>query len=120
MSKTLTTNANPYAAVNYGNTNLNATADTNIRGGATTVYVVTIDNTANVAKSYLQMFNNAAPTVGTTPPDAVLMVDVGVKRTFFLDFLGMPFATALSMACTTTPTGNTNPGSAVTVFALLS
>jgi hypothetical protein len=119
MSRAITQNANPFGAVLYGNTNLTATADTNVRGGSTTVYQFTVDNSANGAATYLVAYNNAAPTVATTPPDMIFLVAANSKKTFTLDFLGVPFSTALSLACVTTPMGNTSPSSAVAVYALI-
>lgn len=121
MSQSSTTNANPFGAVTYSNSNINATIVPNIRIGATTVYQVTIDNTNNAAISYLQMFDAVTATVGTTAPNMILRCAPSTKKTIFLDIAtGEPFATALSLACTTTPTGSTNPASAVTVYVLCS
>lgn len=121
MARSITNNANPFGAVLYGNTALNATADTNIRNGATTIYQITVDNSNNGgAVTYLQCWNLAAPVVGTTQADLTFIVGAGLKKTFTLDFTGTTFDTALSMACTTTPHGAVNPSSAVTVYALLS
>lgn len=120
MSQSSTTNANPFGATTYANTNINATIVPNIRVGATTVYQVTIDNTNNSAISYLQCFDATTATVGTTAPNMILPCPATTKKTYFLDFTGEPFATALSLACTTTPTGAVNPASAVTVYVLCS
>lgn len=120
MARSITQNANPFGAVLYENTALGATPDDNIRGGATTVYQICVDNSANAAATYLQMFNNAAPTVGTTPPDCQFFVPATSKKTFTFDFTGLAFGTALSMACTTTAGGSTAPNSSTIVFGLMS
>jgi hypothetical protein len=120
MARSITQNANPFAAVLYGNTNLTATVDANIRAGATIVYQIVIDNTNNGAPTYLQMFNNVAPTVGTTPPDMVLWCPGMGKRTYTLDFAGIQFGSGLSLTCTTTPAGSVNPAAAVSVYGLMS
>ena len=97
---------------------LGGTADNDIRNGATTVYVVSVDNSANAAASYVKLYNNAAPTVGTTAPDIILMCPSSVKREFWVGGgLGISFGTACSMACVTTggTAGTTSPSSSVIV-----
>lgn len=49
-------------------------------------------------------------TLGTTPPTRVVGVPAGGALTF--DFDQTAFATASSVAATTTPTGSTAPGTA--------
>jgi hypothetical protein len=112
-------NANPFANDLWVNTNQTATPSNNIRAAATTVYLVTVDNTNNSAATFLQLFNNVAPTVGTSAPDVSLLVAGTTKKTFLLDLSGIPFGTGLSVACSTTAGGNTNPSSNVTVYIYL-
>jgi len=59
------------------------------------------------ALRYLQMFNAASGdvTLGTTTPDFVLQLNPNSTNTF--DFGGMKFDTAITLAVTTTATGNT-------------
>jgi hypothetical protein len=119
MSRSITQNANPFGAVLYENTALGATPDDNIRGGATTVYQVCVDNTANSAATYLNAWNNANPTVGSTPPDFSFLIPATSKKTITLDFTGILFGTALSLACTTTAGGSTAPNSNTIVYGLM-
>lgn len=79
----------------------NASSNNNVRGGATTVYLIRVDNSSNPSQIvYLLLYNNAAPTVGSTPPDAIIKVAGGaILETLWL--VGVPFGTALSFACTT-------------------
>lgn len=119
MSRSITTLPNPLGSVIYENTNLGITVDANIRSGPTRVYQVTVDNTLNVAASYLAMFNAVTATLGSTVPDMILYVPAAVKANFTLDFAGINFATALSLACTTLPNGTVAPASAVSVAALM-
>lgn len=121
MARSTTQNANPFAAVLFTDTNLTATADQNIRSGATTLYQVKIDNSANSSIVYLQLFDNASPTVGTTAPNMVLPCPASTSKTYVIDLSnGYPFVTALSLACTTLPTGAVSPASAVIVSLLCS
>lgn len=120
MTVSTIANANPFANDLWVNTNQTATPSNNIRAGATTAYLITVDNTANSAATYLQLLANVSPTIGTTPPDMVILVAGTTKKTFLLDLSGVPFSPGLSVACTTTPNGNTSPSSAVTVYLYLS
>lgn len=79
----------------------NASPNADVRGGASTVYLLRVDNSANASQDvYLLMYDNAAPTVGTTPPDVIIVVEGGsVLETVWLT--GITFEVALSFACTT-------------------
>ncbi len=72
---------------------------------------------SNTADAFIQLFNAASGdvTVGTTTPDYVLLVpgEGGVTEDFPVD--GLFFSTALTYACTTTPTGNGDPTTGLTV-----
>lgn len=98
----------------------NATAENDVNSGASTLYGVRVDNSANSAASFLKLYNNAAPTVGTTVPDFVLRVNAG-KTKHVLIPKGISFATAISEACVTAggTGGTTNPTSAVIVDLLV-
>ena len=77
---------------------------------------ITVDNTANGSASYVKLWNNASPTVGTTAPDICLLCPASVKRTYMFPE-GITFGTAMTIACVTTAgtAGTTNPTSAVNV-----
>lgn len=101
----------------YRDTDADGTPENNISGAASTVYQIVVDNTANAAQAvFLKLYNNAAPTVGTTAPDVILRVAGGVSRSIFI-LQGLAFATALSFACVTAggTGGTTNPTSDVIV-----
>ena len=72
---------------------------------------------------FVQVFDNASPTVGTTPPDWVLEVPSGNGDDVWgvYDEL-MPgpvkFSNAIKLAATTTPTGSTAPDTGLVVCAL--
>ena len=93
----------------------NATASV-ITGSASTVYTVEIDNSANnSAVVYVKLYNDGAPTVGTTDPWCILRAPAGAKTTNHTN--GMTFGAALAMACTTEAgtAGTTSPSGAVGV-----
>lgn len=100
MSLSSTPFAGPFTTQLIKQTVANATANDDVRGGATTVYLARVDNSANASQVvYLHLYNNAAPTVGTTAPDTTIMVAGGaVLETLWLT--GMAFGTSLSFACT--------------------
>lgn len=84
MSKSTTSNVNPFGVNTFIDTNLGGTADQNIRAGATTVYQVRIDNSANASIVYLQIFDNTAPTVATTVPNMILPCQASTNDTYVL------------------------------------
>lgn len=65
----------------------------------------------NASVTYIQIFDNAAPTVGTTP--AVLAIPVPATSSVSIPIPSQYF-TAITVAATTTPGGSTAQG-AVTV-----
>ena len=92
-----------------------------IKASQTTLYSVSVDNSANGgAVTYISLYNVASGSVsqGTTPADIVLMIPAGAVETF--NFYtgtapGLLLSVALTMAATTTSGGNTSPSSAVIV-----
>ena len=95
----------------------NATA-TAVRSGASLVRSVKVEQRATAAGALsLQIFNTNSPTVGTTAPIMVVPVPAGnsTLEASVLDISlhgplgGLYCSTGLSYACTTTPSGSTNP-----------
>jgi len=89
-----------------------------VRTGRTVVRSIRVEQRAKTAPVlYLQIFNNAAPTVGTTLPDHVIQIPAGdtnldaavLDVTYSGAFGGANFGTAVSYAATTTATGLTAP-----------
>lgn len=111
--------ASPVAGALVVDTNLGAAADNDVRAGATTLYAADIDNTANAAATYVKFYNTAAPTVGTTAPDAIVYVPASTRLTSFFGLAGTAFA-HLSFAAVTTggTAGTTAPSSAVKINIL--
>lgn len=99
-----------------------ATGHLNIdAGGDPTINAVEIDNSANNHSVYMKMYDNAAPTVGTTAPEMLLLCLAGaVVKYHWPDGLAGIFATALSYATVKEAgTGGTSsPDSSVPVRVL--
>lgn len=96
-------------------TDIDGTAENNVNAGAATLLMADLDNAANGAVSYFKGYNNAAPTVGTTAPELILMLPASGRRSFYF-YGGLTiFATALSFCAVTTAgtAGTTNPTSNV-------
>ena len=103
-------------------TDADGTSEDNVTAGAATIYAVQINNSANAsASSYVKFYNNAAPTVGTTAPDMILMAAGGATTNYAFPKGNAVFTTALSYACVTTAgtAGTTNPTSDVVVIMVV-
>ena len=79
-----------------------------------------VDNTANAAKTYIQLFIAAAAsdiTLGTTPPTMTYVVPNNSTINFQMDpcllFTNSQGISGIFIAATTTPTGLTAPVTAV-------
>lgn len=99
---------------------VDATAENDVNGGAATLIGVDLDNEDNAAVTYLHFFNTAAPTVGTTTPDMVLMIAASVRRSYFIQ-TGVVFDTSLSFCAKTVggTAGTTGPTSDVIASLVL-
>jgi hypothetical protein len=99
----------------FRNAALGGTADAGMAGGASTLYLIQIDNTGNpTQKVYFKLWDAAAPTVGTTAPNKIIPVPGGsIQKVVFPE--GIPFGTDVSQACVTTggTGGTTSPANAV-------
>ena len=122
MSVSTTPLSSPLGAAIVTDADSDATAENNVRGGATTVYLVDVDNALNAAVTYTKLYNNTGPTVGTTAPDVILMTPASTRRVFSQGLEGVSFGTALSFASVTAggTAGTTSPTSDVTVRILCS
>ena len=90
-----------------------------ISSSSVTVFVVEINNTANSVNTYVQLFNHASPTVGTTDPHVILKAPASQKVAYQFS-VGIAFGTALSVVAVTNAgtAGTSNPSSAVIVKAV--
>lgn len=97
----------------------NTSTAVTIKATSATLYELELDNTANAAASYVKFYNTGTVTVGTTVPDAILMVPASTKITLVFPG-GTVFGTALSVATVTTggTAGATGPVTAITVKAV--
>jgi hypothetical protein len=67
----------------------------------------------NASAAYVQIFDNAAPVLGTTVPDQILGIGQTASASFSLQISGGQFSTAINVAAATTATGNTALGTAL-------
>ena len=113
MTLSVSTQVSPVGSNLIKDTDANATPEVNVTGAAGTIYMIDVDNTGNpVDVAYLKIYDDAAPTVGTTDPDFIVKVPVNERRQVVCPD-GLDFAT-LSFAVVTAPgtpgvTGPTNP-----------
>ena len=118
MTVTTTPLSSPLASNIVRDTDSDATSEDDVRSGATTLYLVRVDNSANSAITYTKLYDAASATIGTTVPDMVLMTPASVIREFWVGGAdGIAFATGLCVASLTAggTAGTTGPTSAVTV-----
>lgn len=82
-------------------TDSDATSENDIGPGAATLYILRVDNTANASQAvFTKLYNNVAPTVGTTAPDMVLRVAGGATVSVQIPE-GISFGTGISYATVT-------------------
>jgi hypothetical protein len=103
---------------------VNATSQDDVApgGGAGVLFSAQINNTANAAQDvYFKIWNNLAPTVGTTAAHMVLKGPAGTTKCYSIP-QGIAFGTAISYACVTTAdtAGVTNPTNAVSIILQIS
>jgi len=117
----VTPQASPLGASLVNIADLDNTVCPNVTGGSGTMHMIEIDNTANGGEAiYVKVYDDAAPTVGTTDEDWIFRADAGKSIIY-----AMPEAvafTALSLAAVkeAATTGTTSPDSAVIVRILTS
>jgi hypothetical protein len=93
-----------------------------IKASSAKLYYVIVDNSANVAATYVKLFNVASGsvTLGTTAPDEVIYVPASSVITHMLFTGAAPgktFGTALTAAAVTTGgTAGTTPPSSSVIF----
>lgn len=113
----VTPQASPLAQRLVQETVANATSKNNVTGTTGVIYMIDVDNTANVTAVYLKIWDSVGPTVGTTPADWVFKIAASVRTVLSIPTAGLPFAIGLSFAVVTgADQGNAgNPASAVLV-----
>lgn len=93
-----------------------------VKNSSTRLLYLTVDNSNNIAASYVKLFNLASGsvTLGTTIPDKVIYIPGSaiITEIFYTSSTpGLTFGTALSAACVTAggTAGITGPSSSVIV-----
>ena len=122
MAVTVSTQVNPVATKLVVDAGANSTAADNTTGGAGTLYMVEIDNSADSATIvYFKMVDAATTTPGTTVASMVLMVPASVKLTYAFP-TGIAFSTGFSHWCVkeAAVAGATNPDTGVVARYLTS
>ena len=96
------------------------TSQNNVTGGAGTLYLITVDNTANTAIVYLKLVDAATGGSGTEP-NWQFKVPASTKLSFVMPE-GSVFSTGLSIWCTTgaTTSDNSGPTSSVIINVITS
>ena len=89
----------------------NATVEPDVATGASTLYQVRVDNTANTGSVYLKIADATSATVGTTHPDMTFAAP-GSKVTSFVIPEGHAFLTGISFWCTSGPLSSSTSGPA--------
>lgn len=86
-----------------------------VKASAGSLYGMHIINPNNTV-AYIQLFNTAtgSVTVGTTTPVAVFMIPAQDCFTLNITAIPITFSTAITYACTTTPTGSGDPTTGLT------
>ena len=116
MTLSVSTQASPVGSKLVVDTDVDETAKTSVTGAAGTIYMIDVDNEDNSDNAaYLKIYDNAAPTIGTSSPDMIFRVPVNQKRSFVipdgLDFNDLSFCCVVSGGTA----GTTGPTNAVTV-----
>lgn len=93
----------------YRNTSQSETPSV-IRNGSSEARAVTVRQHSTAAPAlYLQVFDSASPTPGTTKPLMVLPIPAGVRSRKFQFSGGILMGNGLSIAVTTAPDNGTGP-----------
>ena len=103
-------------------TDADATGEADMGPGASTLWLVSIDNSANASqKVFFKLWDATAPTVGTTAPNMIIPAPGGATVTLAI-LEGLSFATGISAACVTAggTGGITNPTSDVITVVVIS
>tara|TARA_R110002110_G_scaffold18524_6_gene77762 strand:+ start:1253 stop:1621 length:369 start_codon:yes stop_codon:yes gene_type:complete len=113
---------NPVAGVLAANiiedTAAAATAQANVLSGATTLYMVRIDNTANSTETvYLKIYDATSATVGTTRPSGIFSCPASSSRQYSVPD-GITFSAGITYAVVRTAglQGAVNPSATVKVY----
>ena len=122
----------------FNDTSLGSTFDI-VKSSGGTLFWAQIDNSLNSVPVFLQLFDNASPTVGTTAGDEIIAAPAGIFQAFHqiglstFSYVAIPgssvttityltsanpgkvFSTAITAAVTTSLIGANSPASPVSV-----
>ena len=93
------------------NNDCDETSDNNVFSSSATLYSIRIENPHASAVAFVKLYDNVAPTVGTTDPDIILSAPADKVITWVMqagvsmDSVSMACVSTAGRAGTTTPTG---------------
>ena len=91
----------PFTSANVYNDTAATNSVVAAASGATTIYHVEFDNTANSAVTYLKFYESGSVTLGTTQPSFIIKAAASTKE--YMAFpTGLSHASALQYIATTT------------------
>ena len=97
-----------------------ATAERDVNGGATHVLAIVIANPNAAEDAHFKMYDNVAPTIGTTDPEFILFVPRNKTTVYIFGDGECEFTTALSYALVTQAgTAGTTAGTGSYTMALI-
>ncbi len=120
MTLSVSTQVSPVGSNLIKETSAGATANNDVTGTSGTIYMIEVDNAANSSSSFMKIYDDAAPTIGTTVPDHVFRVPANQVRQIVcpggMDFSNLSFAVVTAGGTM----GTTSPASAVVVAIVTS
>ena len=112
----VTCGLDPYQGASHYFNAAQLAAASSIKATSGTLFGLNVYN-PNASGVFLQAFDSASVTVGTTTPAQSYYVPATSPMIIPISTLGIAFANSIQIAATTTATGSTAPGSAVVVNA---
>jgi len=122
MTLSVTPQASPLAQKIVKDTNVVSVPIVNVTGAPCLLYNIDIDNSLNPTQIiYFKIYDDGSPTVGTTPPDFIVKIEGGDRRSIVIPE-GVNINTALTYCCTTQggTVGTVAPSNPVTVMMVTS
>ena len=97
-------------------TDVDETAETDYFAGSAVLYSIRIENSGALA--WVKLYDNAAPTVGTTHPDYILQADATTNLTWtIVDGFAMSYTSGAATNSAGTA-GTTTPAGPVKMYAV--
>tara|TARA_R100000388_G_C7130028_1_gene104982 strand:- start:108 stop:482 length:375 start_codon:yes stop_codon:yes gene_type:complete len=111
MAAEITSLLNPLGTRVLRDTAVTNSAVNGFTNASSTIYAIEFDNTMNSSVTYLKMYENASPTIGTTAPSFILKAAASTKEYFSMP-TGMDHNTAITYLATTTQSNSSGSPSA--------